>query len=68
MSVNWNNDIALLRVKPKQHRGIRFGAFVQPLCLPPMNALYTPEKSCTVYGWGTNRQNPSVPGELFINI
>ena len=65
-SVNWNNDIALLRVKSKQNRGIRFGPFVQPLCLPPMNVEYITDTPCAIYGWGATRKNPFVPGELFV--
>ena len=52
-SIHWNNDIALLRLKPKSNRGIRFGPHVQPLCLPPTKVPYTPDTDCTVCGWGT---------------
>ena len=65
-SVSWNNDIALLRVKPKQNRGIRFSPYVQPLCLPPVNAPYITDTPCAVYGWGATRQNPFLPGVLFM--
>jgi hypothetical protein len=61
-SVSWNNDIALLRVKPNQNRGMRFGPYVQPLCLPPMNVPYTTDTPCAVYGWGATKKNPFVAG------
>lgn len=49
-------DIALIRVKLKGNRGIRFGSHVQPLCLPPPTAKYTPGTNCTISGWGSSGQ------------
>ena len=49
-----NNDIALIRVKTKDNRGIRFGSMIQPLCLPPPTAVYQPGMNCTISGWGSS--------------
>lgn len=51
-TIAWDYDIALLRVKAKNNRGIRFSPHVQPLWLPPMNAPYIPGTLCDIYGWG----------------
>lgn len=51
-----NNDIALVRVKAKEERGIRFGSYVQPLCLPSSSAAYVPGMNCTIAGWGSAGQ------------
>ena len=49
-----NNDIALVKIKPKSDgRGIRFGDRVVPVCLPSTNDIYDPALNCTVSGWGT---------------
>ena len=54
--VHLNNDIALIRVKAKNGRGIRFGSHVQPLCLPADTAAYQPGTNCTISGWGSSGQ------------
>ena len=53
------NDISLIRIKPHANgRGISFGDRVIPACLPPENAIYSKDLSCTVIGWGsTGRGN-----------
>ncbi|XP_032783777.2 uncharacterized protein LOC116921556 isoform X1 [Daphnia magna] len=56
-----NNDIALIRVKKKGNRGIRFGSHVQPLCLPTPDTAYVPGTNCTIAGWGS----PGQPGAAF---
>ena len=53
------NDIALLKLKAKPNgRGIIFGNKVIPACLPPENALYGKDLSCSVAGWGTTAHGP----------
>ncbi|KAK4323101.1 hypothetical protein Pmani_006176 [Petrolisthes manimaculis] len=47
-----NNDIALLKVEPKNGRGIRFGSRVKPICLPQVRDLYQDLEDCTIIGWG----------------
>ena len=48
------NDIALIKIKPGANgRGIAFGDRVIPACLPPDNAIYSTDLSCTVTGWGS---------------
>lgn len=51
------NDIALLRVKPKEERahggtGIIFGPQVQPICLPSSKIQHRTGMNCTISGWG----------------
>ncbi|XP_037801290.1 uncharacterized protein LOC119596184, partial [Penaeus monodon] len=48
-----NNDIAILTVKRKDGKGIRFGRYVQPLCLVPPGWKYPSYLNCTVAGWGS---------------
>nr|CAD7443944.1 unnamed protein product [Timema bartmani] len=48
--VRLNNDIALIKLKSQ---GIRLGADIQPICLPPSNLLYSPGLNCTISGWGS---------------
>ncbi|GFR87362.1 chymotrypsin-like elastase family member 1 [Elysia marginata] len=49
---NKDYDIALLMVKPRKGRGILFNQYVQPACLPPANATFSPGLKCTISGWG----------------
>ncbi|GFR87356.1 neurotrypsin [Elysia marginata] len=49
---NKDYDIALLMVKPREGRGIVFNQYVQPACLPPANATFSPGLKCTISGWG----------------
>ncbi len=53
-----NNDIALIRIKTKSGRGIKFGSHVQPICLPPPSTAYVPGMNCSIAGWGS----PGNPG------
>nr|XP_045618855.1 uncharacterized protein LOC123770744 [Procambarus clarkii]XP_045618856.1 uncharacterized protein LOC123770744 [Procambarus clarkii]XP_045618857.1 uncharacterized protein LOC123770744 [Procambarus clarkii] len=48
-----NNDVALLKVMRKNGMGIRFGRFVQPVCLVAPRWKYPPYLNCTVAGWGS---------------
>ncbi|XP_059142655.1 uncharacterized protein LOC131930260 isoform X2 [Physella acuta] len=47
-----NNDIALLKVKPINGRGIQFNDFVQPACLPGPETEYIEGTTCIISGWG----------------
>ncbi|XP_059142663.1 serine protease 30-like [Physella acuta] len=46
------NDIALLKILPKDGRGIKFTDYVQPACLPNAETPYTPGEECIISGWG----------------
>ncbi|XP_061168128.1 plasminogen-like [Saccostrea echinata] len=48
----WNNDIALLKVKPKLGRGITMVSSVQPACLPSEATVYSENLDCYISGWG----------------
>ncbi|XP_069125491.1 LOW QUALITY PROTEIN: uncharacterized protein [Argopecten irradians] len=54
--VTYNNDIALLKIKTKNGRGIVFNDFIQPACLPTSNTEYTTGKRCHISGWGKTEQ------------
>ncbi|KAL5019249.1 hypothetical protein ScPMuIL_004971 [Solemya velum] len=45
-------DIALLKVKPKEGHGIRFNDYVQPACLPDEMTEYEDGTQCLISGWG----------------
>ncbi|XP_076317919.1 neurotrypsin-like isoform X2 [Tachypleus tridentatus] len=51
-----NNDIVLIRIKPKNGRGIHFNSHVKPVCLPTYNIHYHPGTKCIISGWGTTSQ------------
>ncbi|KAK7071589.1 Neurotrypsin [Halocaridina rubra] len=64
-TVEFNNDIAILKVARKNGRGIRFSRSVQPVCLPSEGASYTNLRSCTISGWGTTSERaPPVPQNI----
>lgn len=44
-----NNDIALIRTQ----QPIKFDQYVQPICLPVADAVYTPGRNCSISGWGS---------------
>ena len=49
-----NNDIAVVHIDKRLHPGgIRFGDKVLPVCLPQIDADYSPQANVTVSGWGT---------------
>jgi len=58
-----NHDIALVKVKTKLNRGIRFDKYVQPICLPEPDTQYVPGTNCTIAGWGSGGQ-PGNSGNL----
>ncbi|KAK3089728.1 hypothetical protein FSP39_005947 [Pinctada imbricata] len=45
-------DIALLKIKAINGRGIRFNNYVQPACLPSDSLTYSPNYDCFISGWG----------------
>ncbi|XP_050394148.2 uncharacterized protein LOC126812030 isoform X2 [Patella vulgata] len=45
-------DVALIRIKPKNGKGIIFSDYVQPICLPSSDTEYTTGARCLVSGWG----------------
>ncbi|XP_052689239.1 deleted in malignant brain tumors 1 protein-like isoform X3 [Crassostrea angulata] len=47
-----DNDIALIKITPKDGRGIMAGMYVQPACLPSDNTRYTVDLDCYISGWG----------------
>ncbi|XP_059142662.1 neurotrypsin-like [Physella acuta] len=54
-----NNDIALLKVKPINGRGIQFNDFVQPACLPGPETEYIEGTTCIISGWGNMERSGS---------
>lgn len=46
---SFNNDIAVLELSSP----LIFNDFIQPICLPPSNKVFPPDKRCTITGWGT---------------
>lgn len=48
----YDNDIALIKITPKDGRGIMAGMYVQPACLPSDNTPYTEDLDCYISGWG----------------
>ena len=50
--MNYDNDIALIKISPKDGRGIMAGVYIQPACLPNENTDYTEDLDCYISGWG----------------
>ncbi|XP_059141806.1 chymotrypsinogen B-like [Physella acuta] len=46
------NDIALIKLKLKNGRGIQFNNYVQPACLPDADTVYNTGQQYTISGWG----------------
>lgn len=64
-SSTYQNDIALLKLK----HGLTFNEFVQPIQMPPTNAVLS--GSCMVAGWGANVElgNPvNIPRKVYLPI
>lgn len=51
-----NNDIAMILLKSP----VRFNDFIQPVCLPARDSLYTPGMNCSISGWGAVRSGSSM--------
>ncbi|KAK3090315.1 hypothetical protein FSP39_010872, partial [Pinctada imbricata] len=49
---SYDFDIALLKIKPQNGRGIRFNDYVQPACLPSETSAYSQSYDCHISGWG----------------
>lgn len=50
-NIKLNNDIAVIKLKTN---GIKFGKYVQPVCLPSKNIKLKPSVNCTISGWGSD--------------
>lgn len=50
-----NNDIALIKLKS----AVKFTDYIQPICLPTEDTLYTVGKNCTISGWGSTQYGKS---------
>ncbi|MCL4156835.1 UNVERIFIED_CONTAM: hypothetical protein GTU68_040936, partial [Idotea baltica] len=60
--IEFNNDVALLKLVRRNGRGIRLGGSIQPVCLPSTNADYSRVTNCKITGWGTtNEQADPIP-------
>lgn len=58
VDASFNNDIALVQIKPKNGEGIQFGTYVQPICLPPLLTHVDPTRMpCFISGWGKTGQH-----------
>ncbi|XP_050734379.1 serine protease 33-like [Eriocheir sinensis] len=53
----YNNDVAVLKVREQRGEGFRMSRFVTPACLPAPDTSYTPGISCQVSGWGFTDPN-----------
>ncbi|XP_042209565.1 urokinase-type plasminogen activator-like [Homarus americanus] len=64
-TVEFNNDLAILKVTRKGGRGIRFSRSIQPACLPTEDESYSGLDDCTITGWGTTSERaPPIPQDL----
>lgn len=50
-------DIALVKIKRREGRGIIFNNFVQPACLPTASTPYRSGTMCDISGWGRTESN-----------
>lgn len=48
-----NNDIAVIRIKPVNGKGVKVTSRVKPACLPTLSTSYKPGMECTISGWGS---------------
>lgn len=51
-AVTYDNDIALIKIAPKDGRGIMIGLYIQPACLPNDSLVYGDDLDCYISGWG----------------
>lgn len=49
-----SHDIAILKIKPINGKGVKFDTHVQPICLPENNTNGV--DWCTVTGWGAQKR------------
>ena len=54
-------DLALIKVKALDGKGIKFSDHVQPACLPDETMEYETDKKCHISGWGKTES-----GRLYI--
>lgn len=54
---SYDNDIAILKIKSANKRGIQYGTHVQPACLPNRDTPHKPGTTCIVSGWGKTEGN-----------
>lgn len=52
---NFNNDIALVKLKPRDGRCAVESSSVKPVCLPPMNQSLQTGVGCEICGYGKER-------------
>jgi len=49
----FDNDIAFVRLRNEEDRGVEFDQYVHPICLPPEQGIeLNPGVRCHVSGWG----------------
>ncbi|XP_045127889.1 urokinase-type plasminogen activator-like isoform X2 [Portunus trituberculatus] len=58
----YNNDVAVVKVRTPNGRGLNMTRFVTPACLPSSNIRYEPGTRCQVSGWGLTDRLYTVMG------
>ncbi|KAK3795537.1 hypothetical protein RRG08_062418 [Elysia crispata] len=56
-------DIALLKIKQREGRGIVFNRYVQPICLPTPDVPFSEGQKCWIAGWG-HTEKTQFPDEV----
>lgn len=53
------NDIALLKIRPRKGRTVKFSSYVRPACLPALGSPLSKWRSehCEIAGWGMQEYN-----------
>lgn len=67
-AITFDYDIALVKLRPVNGRGIRFNDYVQPACLPSENTPYRWRQKCIVSGWGEQDNGISLLPEFCLYI
>ncbi|XP_063867057.1 ovochymase-2-like isoform X2 [Scylla paramamosain] len=58
----YNNDVAVVKIRTPNGRGLNITRFVTPACLPSADTRYEPGTLCQVSGWGLTDRSYTVMG------